>query len=531
MKAPTWPWMALGTVVGAALSAGVVMAVAAAVRGDAPRAAGPVPTFVDDTAGSGLEHAYDGGFEFFVGGGVAVLDCDADARPDLYLAGGSRPARLFHNLSTRGGPLQFELLDTVPALEGVTGAYPLDIDSDGLVDLAVLRVGENRILRGRGECRFEEAAEFSIGGGPAWTAAFSATWEPGSRLPTMVFARYLDLAALEQGERTCAGHQLLRPDGDSYAPALDLSPGWCALSALFSDWSRSGRRDLRLTNDRHYYREGQEQLWRFEPGAPPRLYTGADGWEPLQIWGMGIASHDVTGDGRPEVYLTSQGDNKLQTLTGSAGPSYEDIALQVGVNAHRPFVGDATRPSTAWHPEFDDINNDGFIDLFVTKGNVEAMPEFALEDPNNLLLGGPDGTFVEAAAAAGLLDTERSRGGAVTDLNRDGRLDVVVVDRASPTRVWRNTGDTGNWLAVELAQPPPNRRAVGAWIEVRLGNHTIEREVTVGGGHAGGEWGPTHFGLGSAPAARVRVRWPDGTLGPWQTVAANQTTTVQKPPT
>ena len=49
----------------------------------------------------------------------------------------------------------------------------------------------------------------------------------------------------------------------------------------------------------------------------------------MQIWGMGIASQDLTGDGLPEVYLTSQGDNKLQTLAvGPAQPAYRDIALR-----------------------------------------------------------------------------------------------------------------------------------------------------------------------------------------------------------
>ena len=95
-------------------------------------------------------------------------------------------------------------------------------------------------------------------------------------------------------------------------------PGYCTLSILFSDWQRTGRRDLRMTNDRHYYRDGTEQLWRMAPGEVPRPYTEAEGWRPLQIWGMGIASQDLTGDGRPEVFLTSQGDNKLQTLADGA---------------------------------------------------------------------------------------------------------------------------------------------------------------------------------------------------------------------
>jgi hypothetical protein len=263
----------------------------------------------------------------------------------------------------------------------------------------------------------------------------------------------------------------------------------------------------------------------------PSLYGRDDGWAKTKIWGMGIASHDLDGDGLPEVFLTSQGDNKLQTLSADTdGPSYEDIALSSGATAHRPFIGDTTMPSTAWHAEFDDVNNDGFMDLFVTKGNVDAMPEFAMNDPNNLLLGQPDGTFVEGAEDAGLADLARSRGGVVVDLNLDGLLDVVVVDRRENVKVWRNlghggTGGTepmGNWLAVDIEQPGPNSDAIGSWIEVRFDSTTIRREVTVGGGHAGGELGWTHFGLGEATEAEVRVLWPDGDAGPWLTVETNQ---------
>jgi hypothetical protein len=199
---------------------------------------------------------------------------------------------------------------------------------------------------------------------------------------------------------------------------MTLEPGWCALSMLFSDWDRSGRRDLRITNDRHYYRDGEEQLWRVEPDADPRLYGRADGWARMQIWGMGIASADITGDGYPEVFLTSQGDNKLQTLAdGADRPVYEDIALRRGATAHRPYVGGDILPSTAWHPEFADVNNDGFLDLFVTKGNVEAQPDHATKDPSNLLIGQPDGSFVEGAEAAGLVGFEKARGAALVDLD------------------------------------------------------------------------------------------------------------------
>ena len=47
------------------------------------------------------------------------------------------------------------------------------------------------------------------------------------------------------------------------------------------------------------------------------------------------------------------------------------------MTATRPYTGGDPLPSTAWHPEFQDVNNDGLVDLFVSKGNVEAQQDFA----------------------------------------------------------------------------------------------------------------------------------------------------------
>ncbi len=499
------------------------------------------PRFVDETAKAGVDHRYDGEFQFFVGGGVAAFDCNDDGRAELYFAGGTEPAALYRNESPVGGALHFvHEVSPVTDLTSVTGAYPVDIDSDGHMDLAVLRVGENVVLRGLGDCRFERANErFGLDGGADWTAAFSATWEGSNTLPTLAFGSYLAPGEQVAGDAMCADSRLLRPEasGDRYAPPVALTPGYCALSMLFSDWNRSGRRDLRVANDRHYYTDGEEQLWRMAPGESPRQYTTADGWRPLRIWGMGIASQDLTGDGYPEVFITSQGDNKLQTLDGGAAqPSYRDIALRRGVTAQRPFTGGDVLPSTAWHPEFADVNNDGFVDLFVTKGNVEAQPDFASRDPNDLLIGQADGTFVEGASAAGIVGFNRARGAALVDLNLDGMLDLVVVNRRQPATLWRNVGrgdaarptSMGHWIGVRLREPAPNVDAVGAWVEVRVGGRTVARELTVGGGHAGGQIGWMHSGLGSADAAEVRVQWPGGETGPWMRVAADSFVTIER---
>jgi hypothetical protein len=520
--------------------AGVVAIVVGGRTATPAKAQGP-PHFGDETTTAGVTHTYDGPFRFATGGGVAAFDCDDDGRAELYLAGGAGPARLFRNASIVGAPLAFAAqASSATDLPDVTGAYPLDVDSDGRIDLAVLRAGENVLLRGLGECRFERANEaWSFDGGDELTTAFSATWEDSAALPTLAIGNYLELDATGDTTFDCADSRFYRPTpgGTAYATPIVLSPGYCSLSMLFSDWDRSGRRDLRVSNDRQYYVDGEEQLWRVDPGAAPRPYDDADGWVTMQIWGMGIASYDLTDDGYPEVYLTSQGDNKLQTLTvGPDRPTFRDIAFRRGVTATRPFAGDVNLPSTAWHPEFADVNDDGFADLFVSKGNVLEQADYAKRDPSNLFLGQSDGTFVEGADRAGILSFDRGRGAALVDLNLDGLLDLVEVNLGAPTRVWRNLGGgdgsravaMGNWLELRVTQPGPNTNAIGAWLEVRMGDVTRRRELVVGGGHLGGQLGWIHFGLGPAQRADVRVTWPDGQAGPWQPVSANTFTIIDR---
>jgi hypothetical protein len=131
----------------------------------------------------------------------------------------------------------------------------------------------------------------------------------------------------------------------------------------------------------------------------------------------------------------------------------------------------------------------------------------------------------------------------LADLNGDGLLDMVVVNRWDKAQLWRNLGNqgpgtaekpssmgaAGHWLQLRLKQTGGNRDAVGAWVEVDLGDamqqlgkqRIIRQELTVGGGHASGHMGWMHFGLGAATTVKVRVQWPFSDFGPWQSVTAD----------
>ena len=84
----------------------------------------------------------------------------------------------------------------------------------------------------------------------------------------------------------------------------------------------------------------------------------------------------------------------------------------------------------------------------------------------------------------------------------------------------------GIWIAIELEQHDANRDAIGSWVEVKTGDHVVQSEVTIGGGHAGDQLGWIHFGLGPSERVEIRVQWPDGETGPWLKVNANQFVTI-----
>ncbi|HEX7108731.1 MAG TPA: VCBS repeat-containing protein, partial [Aestuariivirga sp.] len=253
-----------------------------------------IPSFVEETRGAGIDSVYAGEWEYMVGGGVATFDCNNDGFADMLLAGGASPAKFYRNTSTLGGALHFAVETSGLELDTVTGAYPLDVDSDGVTDIVLLRVGENVVMRGLGSCRFERANEaFGFDGGDAWSTSLAATWERGATWPTIAIGNYINRREETSPWGSCTDNWLHRPnaaDGkpqSQFAAPLALKPSFCPLSMLFTDWNKSGTPSLRVSNDREYYEGGQEQLWHVEPNTAPALYTDKEGWRPLRIWGMG----------------------------------------------------------------------------------------------------------------------------------------------------------------------------------------------------------------------------------------------------
>ena len=218
---------------GLAIALGCAGVAAAFAEESAPAAPDPIiPNFVEETASAGIDSVYKGEWEYMVGGGAASFDCNDDGYPDLLLAGGEQPAKFYRNASTHGGALKFVAEQSGLELDKVSGAYPLDVDSDGIMDVVLLRVGENVAMRGLGGCRFARANDaWGFDGGDSWWTSLAATWEKGAGWPTIAVGSYVDRAEEISPWGSCTDNWLLRPEAGAskFAAPVALKPSFCPL--------------------------------------------------------------------------------------------------------------------------------------------------------------------------------------------------------------------------------------------------------------------------------------------------------------
>ena len=456
------------------------------------------------------------------------------------------PAALYRNESPVGGALRFaQVPDPATDLTSVTGAYPIDIDGDGHD-----RPRRPAVRRERAAARPRRlpvrARQRGLGRSTAATPGRRRSAPRGRarrrcrrwRSATTSISRHG-----HDGTRRCADNELVRP-ADGAADVRRADAAHARLLHAVDAVQRLGPVRARATcgsrNDRHYYLDGEEQLWRIEPGEPPRLYTEAEGWQPMQIWGMGIASYDLTGDGYPEVYLTSQGDNKLQTLADGPAPAALPRHRARARRDRHPAVRRRRRAAVDGLARR--VRRTSTTTASSTCSSPRATSRRCPTTPRRTRAtccsASADGTFVEGARGGRHRRLRprprRGRGrpqprrAARPRRGQPPRERAAVAER----RVGRRRRSRRRWATGSRSgssRPAPNRDAIGSWIEVRTGDRTIEREVTVGGGHASGELGWIHFGLGRRRRApRSAFTGPTARSGRGSTLAADRFATIER---
>jgi enediyne biosynthesis protein E4 len=188
-----------------------------------------------------------------------------------------------------------------------------------------------------------------------------------------------------------------------------------------------------------------------------------------------------------------------------------------------------------YSPMIADFDNDGWKDIFVSRGHVQSLAStnLQIEQPNTVFrnLGGMKFAALTAEAGFTAQAPSRHRGSAMGDLNADGKLDVIVSAINAPAEIWMNQSPGANhWIEFKLEGTKSNRDGIGARIKVVTKSGAQYNHVTTSCGYASSSAGPVHFGLAANPSVDlVEIRWPSGIVQQLKDVAADRIVAVKEP--
>ncbi len=549
----------------------LVVGVCAATLLLAAGSVGAQVTFTEVTQAAGLG-SYLFGASHGHGMGAAWIDFNDDGWPDLFIVNGKgKQERLFENDQAGGFINRDAYLPALPDYEQM-GAVFADYDNDGDSDIYIFT--DNEVLDLMNPINPQDGPEDHL---------LKNLWVENGGVPSTPLFQEVAAAANVADART-------PPWGPSY-------DGWRSATGGWLDYDRDGFTDLFIghwvmahqgepsNRDRLYRNRGdgvfqnkstQSGIATGDPltyraalvavGAHldrdlwPDIYVGnAEGAPPLHhdmIWqnngdgtftdvtgnspgvgddsaaAMGIAVGDVDLDGDWDLYVTDIFDHPGSAppdgnafYLGNGDGTFQDNTADIAGIAGTPLDG------AAWGANFFDADQDGYEDLFVaTVGNT------ANGFPNLFFRNNGDGTFTDLTATWGPTEDFNARGSAVADYDRDGDLDLIVLNTGPggvKPQLFRNDSVGGSSLQFDLegSGSGSNRDAIGAIVKVRTGDTYQMRQVMGGNSAHSQDESRVHFGLGSATQADVvEILWPSGLVEIQENVAAGQVVSVQERP-
>ncbi len=440
--------------------------------------------YVDKAAEVGVNHSYGIGV---AGGGVSLVDINGDGWDDLSLA--SQEGDVIKVYLNNNGI--FELQSNL-ALNNNESKQILwvDLDNDGDKDLFITVLeGINRIFENIGNLTMVDIT-------PNSGLPFTATSTYGAIFGDYDRDGYLDLY---YGEKTLVfstnqGH-LFRNNGDltfteitGESNTTDL--GKAPFCSVFFDLENDGWPDIYTAHDKTnintLLRNNGDGTY-----TDASVSSGAD----MEMNAMGIAVGDYDNNGFLDLYISNTpiGNALLQNNGDS---TFDEVAVESGTL----FEG------IGWSCNFLDVDNDGFLDLYVTATVISDI-----STPSTLYMNLTDGTF--APPSTGFTgDTVTVHSHAIGDFNNDGYPDIFTnpFDEA-PAKVWENQGGNHHFIKVSLEGVISNRDGIGSFIEVFANGNRYIRYTHCGVGYLGQNSNTEIIGIGEASAVdSIRVKWSSG---------------------
>src|SRR6202140_2516020 len=532
-----------------------------------PKPTAPVPIFRDIAAQAGLTASHISSAEKYyviesMSGGIGLFDCDNDGKLDIVMVNGSTAARY-----KQGGDLPFTLWHQDATLKftdstekaglmrkgwGMVVAVA-DFDNDGNLDLFVTGYGGNALYRNKGNCTFEDVTDKAgvRGSGFSTGAAWAHYDRDGNvdlfvsryvhvdinNLPTFGSTKFCRFKGAPvqcgpwgmEGETDLLYHN--RGDGTfeevSKKAGVDDPEKYYGLGATWGDYDNDGWPDLFVADDatpNHLYHNNHNGTFTDEAMVGGIALNS----EGQALGSMGVTWGDYDHSGRLSMFITEFADQPNTLYKNLGHGEFEDLAM-------RSHLGQPSLPLVGWGTTFFDMDNDGWLDLFVANGHVYPQMDtvkgsVAYAEPMLLHRNLHDGIFEEVSKAAGISDMplKSRRGAAFGDIANNGNVDIVVLNVGEPPSLLLNTNKNGNHRVLfRLVGTKSNRAAIGARVTIRAGGMTQFDEVRGGGSYLSQNDLRLHFGLGSATKIDlVEVRWPSGKTESLKDVVADNIYTI-----
>ena len=530
-----------------------------------------VPQFEDiaEKAGLTVPHISSADKKYIVesmSGGVGLIDCDNDGKLDIITVNGSTVERYRH-----GGDLLITLyhqdadshgddpkFTDITKAAGLTrkgwgmGVAVADYDNDGLQDIYVTGFGGNALYHNLGDCKFEDVTDKAgVAGGGFSTGAAWGDYDRDGHVDLFV-SRYVhvDIDKLPEfgnDPRFCRYKGILvqcgpwgmpgesdllyhnKGDGTfeevSKKAGVDDPHHYYGLGATWGDYDNDGWPDLYVANDtgpNFLYRNKHDGTFE-DVGLLSGAALSGDG---LQQGSMGVDWGDYLHEGRLSMIVTNFTEQGTTLYHNLDGDNFTDVSV-------RSKIMKPTYPLVSWGTAFFDMDNDGWVDVFVASGHVYPQADNATggttyRQPLVLFRNHHDGTFEDVSSTLADLPMKSRRGAAFGDINNDGNIDIVVLNVGEPPSLLLNRSHSANHRVLfKLIGTKSNKAAIGARVTVKSGTLTQMDEVRGGASYISQNDLRLHFGLGSNDKmSAVSIRWPNGATETLRDVAADFIYTV-----
>jgi enediyne biosynthesis protein E4 len=512
----------------------------------------PTPRFEDVSKAAGLTvpHISSPDKRYVIesmSGGVGFIDCDNDGKLDIltingssvdrYKQGGDPMVTLYH----QEGDLKFK---DITKEAGLTrkgwgmGVAVADFDNDGWDDIYVTGYGGNALYRNLGNCKFEDVTDkagLRVGGfstGAAW-GDFDRDGHVDLFVPRYVFIDINKLPEFGSNDKFCRfrgvmvqcgpwglpgeSDFLFRNRGDgtfqdvSKAAGVDDPNHYFGMQGVWADYDNDGWPDLYVANDAgpnylyHNNHDGTFEDVSLLSGAS----LSADGREQGS---MGVDFGDIDHDGWLDIIITNFTEEPDTLYWNRGKQGFNDIS-------YPSRIGQPSYPLVGWGTAFFDMDNDGWLDIFVANGHVYPQMDLVkggapYRQPFLLFRNNRDRTFEDVTAISGLnnIPLASRRGAAFGDVNNDGKVDVLVLNVGEPPLLLINRTESDNHaVLLKLIGTKSNKAAIGARATITAGDLVQFNEVRGGSSYLSQNDLRLHFGLGSQAAIdTLEISWPSG---------------------